>query len=95
MTQDECIRQAIRRIGRTQVPNASLLQFASEALEPLTKRDATTVDGKATSEKYDRATFSSKTVEFQLHAPRLVRPYRYGPADVLWLEREIRRRANL
>ena len=95
MTQDECIKQAIRRIGRTQYPAAYLLALAVEALQPLTERDKTQMDGKARAEKYDRATFSSTTVEVQLHPPRPVRPYVSNPADVLWLEREIRRRAAL
>ena len=100
MTQDECIKQAINRIKHVKHVDRTReletwTQFAKEALEPLTKRDVTVVDGKATAEKYDRSTFSSSTVEVQLHAPRQVQPYKYGPADVLWLEREIRRRAGL
>ena len=95
MTQDDCIKEAIRRIGRTHIPAAVLMEYARESLEPLTRRDQTMTDGKGFAEKYDRATFSSSTVEVQLHAPRLVAPYRYGPADVLWLAREIRRRAHI
>ena len=95
MTQQECVDAAIRRVGTNRVPRGNLLQFAAEALGPLTRRDETMVDGKGTVENFDRATFKSETVEIQLHRPRHVAPYRYGPADVLALEREIRRRVTI
>lgn len=95
MTQAECVKQAIGRIKAPSVDRRLLTRFADEALEPLTKRDETVVDGRRTAEKYDRATFTSETVAVELHPARRVAPYNYGPADVLWLEREIRRRAGL
>ena len=97
MTQDQCINQAIGRIGRIgrRIDRAVLAGFAVEALEPFIKRDQTMVDGKGYAEKFNPETFTSETVAVQLHRPRQVAPYNYGPQDVLWLEREIRRRAGL
>ena len=97
MTQAECIKQAIGRIRwQGMVDSRTILErFAAEALEPMTRRDQTEVDGLAVAEKWNPETHTSDTVTVQLHRPRRVAPYIYGPADVLWLEWEIRRRAGL
>ena len=97
MTQDQCIQQAIGRIGRIgrKVGREALRCFAFEALEPMTKRDQTIDPGVVTEDRFDPETFLHSTVTTQIHPPRPVAPYNYGPTDVLWLEREIRRRAGL
>jgi hypothetical protein len=97
MTQDQCIQQAIGRVGRIgrQIDRAVLEGFAKEALEPMTKRDQTIAPGTVTEDKFDPETFTHTTVTRQIHPPRPVAPYKYGPLDVLWLEQELRRRAGL
>jgi hypothetical protein len=97
MTKDECIRQAIGRLGRigySRLDMAALTLFAEQAVEQIVQRDMTQVDGRGFKEKWDPVTHESTIVETQLHSLRLVRAYVYGPADVLWLEREVRRRAG-
>jgi hypothetical protein len=96
MTRDECIRQAIGRIVRlSDNRRGKLHEIALEALAPLDVRDKTVVDGRGYAERRDPETGEMETVEVQLHPPGPVVPYRYGTQDVLWLEREIRRRAGI
>lgn len=97
MTRDECMKQALARIGHrgSHWPAVALRGFALDAMAPFIRRDETMVDGKATSEEIDIETGEKRTVEVQLHPQRLVAPYNYGINEVLWLEREIRRRAGL
>lgn len=94
MTRDECIRQAVWHVGSVKIKREQIFQFADEALAPIDKRDSTMVDGKGFKDTIDEDG-NHKTVEIQIHPPRKVAPYNYGPQDVLWLEREIRRRAGL
>ncbi len=97
MTQDQCIKQAIGRIGRVgrTVGVERLAQFAADVLLPLTNRDATIDPGLILVDEVDPETGEHRTVERRIHPPRRVAPYNYGAQDVLWLEREIRRRAGL
>lgn len=97
MTQDQCIEQAIGRIGRIgrNVPRQMLEAFAQEALAPMTMRDRTIDPGTVTADEFNPETFEHRTVTRQIHPPRPVAPYNYGPLDVLWLERELRRRVGL
>ena len=101
MTQDECIKQAIGRVNRYFPKTGGiqglefLMKFAREALDPMTRRDQVIDPGEATAEKWNPETHKSETVAVKLHPARPVAPYVYGPQDVLWLEREIRRRAGL
>jgi hypothetical protein len=97
MTRDEVKKQALGRLKLSMSLQllAQADQIADEILAPMKKRDETVVDGKSLAEKYDRATFTTHTVEVELHPRRTVRPFVYGPADVLSLERAIRRRMKI
>lgn len=95
MNAESCKREAIKmaRVGIGQFADA---EVAADAwLKPYADRDATVVDGKMLVDEVDQETFEHRTVEHQMHAPRRVRPYMFGVADVRSLANHIRRELRL
>ena len=95
MNAKACFIQALRQ---TKLP-ADRLEEADAVMKkwvaPYMSRDATMDPGKVLVDEVDPETLEHRTVERQIHAPRQVRPFVFGPAEVQDLARHIRRDLRL
>ena len=85
-------------MARAKVPAERAAEASVAAdrwLEPYVKRDETVVDGKGLVDAVDPETGKHSTREVQLHAPRKVAPFWFGPAEVEELARAIRRELKI
>ena len=97
MNADECKRQAVLQFH---VP-ASFDRYAeldaavAKWMAPYVARDAVMDPGTVLVDEVDPETFEHRTVETVIHAPRQVRPFVFGSAEVRDLANHIRRELRL
>ena len=95
MNARECFIQALRQ---TKLP-ADRLEEADAVMKkcvaPYLHHDAAVDPGTVLVDEVDPDTLKHRTVEHQIHAPRSVKPFIFGPAEVQDLARHIRRELRL
>ena len=95
MNAKACFIQALRQ---TKLP-ADRLEEADAVMKkwvaPYLHHDAAVDPGTVLVDEVDPETFEHRTVERQIHAPRSVRPFNFGPAAVRDLANHIRRELKL
>ena len=97
MNAAECKRQAVSQVHFPQEFDryAALDAVITEWMAPYVARDSTVDPGTVLVDEVDPETFEHRTVERQIHAPRSVRPFNFGPAAVRDLANHIRRELKL
>lgn len=95
MNASECKRQAMMwarvPVGREGESDLAADRWLSEYVD----RDSTLVPGTVLVDEIDPETLEHRTVERVLHAPRLVKPFAFGHAEVRDLANHLRRELRL
>ena len=97
MNADDCKRAAIAQIHFPAEFDRywALDSVCSRWFVPYKRRDSTVDHGTVLVDEVDPVTLEHRTVEKQIHAPRPVRPFVFGPAEVRDLANHIRRELRL
>ena len=97
MNASECKRQAMNyvRFPAGFDRYGELDAIVAGWMKPYAERDSSVDAGVVLADEVDPETLEHRTVERVLHKPRLVRPFLFGPAEVLDLANHLRRELRL